>query len=111
MEKPSAKRSQWVGQDLSCKVNCSHPHQAGSKIHRPPESKALPFVAMRKLLLKKIALMVHLEALPGAAGGAQDMLQDMSQQREVLSLLTWVPIVASREGQVPLCIHAPTAMP
>ena len=55
--------------------------------------------------------MVHLEALPGAAGGAQDMLQDMPQQREVLSLLTWVPIVASREGQAPLCTHAPTAMP
>ena len=28
---------------------------------KPPKSKALPFVAMRELLLDNIAMMVHLE--------------------------------------------------
>ena len=43
-------------------------------------------MAMKELLLDNIVLMEHLETLPGAAGGPQDM----PQQREVLSLLTWV---------------------
>ena len=45
-------------------------------------TKALPFVALRKLLLDNIVLI----ALPGAAGEAWGM----PQQREVSSLLTWV---------------------
>ena len=48
-------------------VSCSHP---GSKIHRPPENKALLFVAIRELLPDNIALTAHLEVIPGVAGGA-----------------------------------------
>ena len=62
------------------------PAKLVTKIHGPPECNALPFVAMRELLPDNIALMEHLEALPGAAGGSRDM----PQQREVPSLLTWV---------------------
>ena len=43
-------------------------------------------MAIWELLPDNIALMEHLEALPGAAGGAWDM----PQQREVPSLLIWV---------------------
>lgn len=90
------------------------PAKLVAKIHGPPECNALPFVAMRELLPDNIALMKHLEVLPGAAGGSRDMLQ----QREVPSLLTWVAsfvmyvaIVAEKrpeKGQTPLGIHVPT---
>ena len=43
-------------------------------------------MAIRELLPDNIVMMAHLEALPEAEGGAQDM----PQQRKVLSLLTWV---------------------
>ena len=44
---------------------------------------------MRELLPDNIALMDHLEALPGAAGVAA-FGRDPPKQREVPSLLTWV---------------------
>lgn len=64
---------------------------------------ALPFVVMRELLLDSIVLVDHLDVLPGVTGVAA-YGKDSPKQREVLSLLTWVPHVAivhkKRQDQV-----------